>query len=386
MEDNNKNKTIDTSKLTIGSSFTYKELCELLNEPYKTSNSKKAQLDDWSRYFKYEKSGRSYTILDIYDEPLEKEDKYPSNAIYIKYIRTILLSILANTDGNRIRIDQKSLYKMFGMINDNYSKIQKLSLDHKVEKLKEIHEWMTAYEINDFYDRCGTKMSKIVKSSLDSLKNRALITYSEEYEYYVYEHEDLYDPRSRKVYRSYIADADETEYILKVKRETLEKYGCDNEGQIRFRKKSRAYYDEINNRLKNEMNWRGYKKVYTITYCQETSIKALERDKLELEKCGLNSAIIDFLDEQALRNYEKTEKIDKDSGQFRYPDSYVGLQQVLSYELLNIDKNRPKPYLLVEKERQEKQLDEMKELWINEQEMKDYEIDEIFGIYYGENE
>lgn len=381
MKDNNQNKEINTSNLVVGSSFTYKKLCELLNEPYKTGNAKNVQLEDWKRYFKYEKNGRNYMILDIYRKPLEKEYKYPSNAIYVKYISTILLSLLANTEGNRMRIDQKSLYKMFGMINDNYTKIQKLDTDSKVEKLKEIHEWMTAYEINDFYDRCGTKMSRIVKSSLDSLKNRALITYSEEYEYYVYEHEDLYDPRSRKVYRSYIADADETEYILKVKRETLEKYGCDNEGQIRYKKKSRAYYDEINDRLKKEMNWKGYKKVYTITYCQETSIKALEKDKLNMGKCGLNSAIIDFLDDQALRNYEKTKKVDKKSDEFRYPDSYVGLQQVLSYELLNIDKNRPKPPLLVEKEQREKQTDDMAELWQEEQKMKESgdEIDEIFG-------
>lgn len=380
MKDNS-NKVIDTAKLIIGGSETYKKLCELLNEPYKTGNAKNVQLEDWKRYFKYEKSGRYYTILDIYDKPLEKEYKYPSNSIYVKYISTILLSLLANTDSNRIRIDQRSLYKMFGMINDNYVKIQKLNTDKKVEKLQEIHEWMTAYEINDFYDRCGSKMSRIVKNSLDSLKNRALITYSEEYEYYVYEHENVYNPYSRKVYRSYIADADETEYILKVKRETLEKYGCDNEGQIRYRKKSRAYYDEINDRLKQELNWCGYKKVYIITYCQETSIKALEQDKLKLEKCGLNSAIIDFLDDQALRNYEKTKEIPADSGQFRYPDSYVGLQQVLSYELLNIDKNRPKPPLLVEKAQREKQTNDMAELWMDEQKMKEIgdEIDEIFG-------
>lgn len=352
MKTNNGN----TSSLTVGHSYLYKELCELLNEPYKTSNSKKKQLNEWSNCFRYEKSGRNFTILEIYDKPLEKECKYPSNAVYSKYISTILLSILANTEGNRIRVDQKSLYKMFGLINDNYIKIQKLDETNKEKEMKEIHEWMTAYEINDFYDRCGRKMNDIVKSSLNSLKNRALITYAEEYEYFVYEHEDLYDPRSRKVYRGYIADADETEYILKVKRETLKKCGCDNEGQIYYRKKSREYYDEINRRFKEERNWRSYKKVYTITYCQETSIEALEQDKLKMERYGLNSAIIDFLDNQALRNYEK-------SG---YPDNYVGLQQVLSYELLNIDKDREKPFLLVEKENRDKQLDDMTELWLRE--------------------
>lgn len=79
--------TIDTSQLEIGMIVkNYKELCQLLNEEVKAGDSKVAQLKEWQRYFNFErpKYKQSYIILDIYDEPLEKEDnrKQGNNNIY----------------------------------------------------------------------------------------------------------------------------------------------------------------------------------------------------------------------------------------------------------------------------------------------------------------
>lgn len=59
----------------------YPELCELLGEEIKTSNSKKAQLKKWSSYFSWDKNGHKYTIKEIYDNPLPVEDgRYNGNA------------------------------------------------------------------------------------------------------------------------------------------------------------------------------------------------------------------------------------------------------------------------------------------------------------------
>ena len=70
---------VDTTNIEEGMFLSkgYKELCVLLNEkPLKSgSNSYKAQLKRWARYFKMEKGrGRSLVILDIYDEPLPVDD------------------------------------------------------------------------------------------------------------------------------------------------------------------------------------------------------------------------------------------------------------------------------------------------------------------------
>lgn len=97
---------VDTTNLEAGMFLRkgYKELCILVNEkPLKSgSNSYKAQLKRWARYFKMEKGrGRSLVILDIYDEPLPIEDgrKNGNRNIYLKYIETILLKYIYYKNG-----------------------------------------------------------------------------------------------------------------------------------------------------------------------------------------------------------------------------------------------------------------------------------------------
>lgn len=334
--------TMRTNNLIIGDYVTYKKLCELLNEPYKDGNAKKAQLKEWLRYFDYEKIDSKFLILDVYNEPLEKEYQYPANAIYIKYIEVLLLSLLASTEGNMITIAPQSLYKTFGMINDNFTRIQRLEPDERLKELQKVHSYMTDFEINDFFERCKSKFSKVIKGAFNSLQKRMLIKFSEEYEYYVLEKENLFDmrPNPKMTVRKYIADADDIEYILKVKRETLLKYGCEEESQIYLKKKTLPYYNEINRRVKEERNWVGLYKVYVINYSRDTSIEALEKDQLILQKYGLNETLIKYINQQAINNYDKTKNLPKDSEEFRYPDSYVSMQHLLSDKLLRIEQKK----------------------------------------------
>lgn len=68
-------EVIDTSKLKIGMTVkNYKVLCELLGEPVKDGKSKKYQLQNFSRFFDWEKIGQKFIISDIYTSPLDKED------------------------------------------------------------------------------------------------------------------------------------------------------------------------------------------------------------------------------------------------------------------------------------------------------------------------
>ena len=93
---------IDTSKLEIGMTVkNYKVLCELLGQDVKDGKSKKYQLEDFARYFDWEKSGQKFIISDIYDTPLTKEDKRKlgNNSIYVKCIEVILLQYLSKQEG-----------------------------------------------------------------------------------------------------------------------------------------------------------------------------------------------------------------------------------------------------------------------------------------------
>jgi len=54
----------------------YKQLCALLNQPdYQGGCQRNSQLQDFQRYFEYQKVGQKFVITDIFDTPLAKEDK-----------------------------------------------------------------------------------------------------------------------------------------------------------------------------------------------------------------------------------------------------------------------------------------------------------------------
>lgn len=62
-----------------------RELCDILGVPYKSQgSSRECQLNDFKRYFNWEKSGHKFIITDIYDTPLEKIIKRNNNLGHYK--------------------------------------------------------------------------------------------------------------------------------------------------------------------------------------------------------------------------------------------------------------------------------------------------------------
>lgn len=58
--------------ITIGRFKNYRKICEYLHEPIKTGKSKQLQLEDWKRYFEYERNGNAFVITKVYDTVREK--------------------------------------------------------------------------------------------------------------------------------------------------------------------------------------------------------------------------------------------------------------------------------------------------------------------------
>ena len=71
---------VKSEKIKENQIYTYKELCQLFDEPLKNSDSKVAQLKEWRRYFRWSNPTRQkYKIEEIYDAPLEKQDNRKNN-------------------------------------------------------------------------------------------------------------------------------------------------------------------------------------------------------------------------------------------------------------------------------------------------------------------
>lgn len=86
---------VDTSNLIIGMEVeSYPALCQLLGEEATTGKSKQIQMENWKRYFDFEKPKykNCFIILDIYDEPLPAEERkryYRSK--YINELKVLIL-------------------------------------------------------------------------------------------------------------------------------------------------------------------------------------------------------------------------------------------------------------------------------------------------------
>ena len=70
---------MNIEKLEVGTYKNYKVLCEVLGEPVKKGDSKKAQLKEWSRYFNFEKQGHKIIVTEIYSKPKPKQDGRVTN-------------------------------------------------------------------------------------------------------------------------------------------------------------------------------------------------------------------------------------------------------------------------------------------------------------------
>ena len=115
------------NKLEVGLVIkNYKKMCELLDETIKTSNAKKAQENEWKRYFDWEKEGQNYIITIIHSEPLPKNDGRDNNNIYSKYIEKLVLDLLVqkySSDANnrRLFLSKENMLQALNMVNNNYS-------------------------------------------------------------------------------------------------------------------------------------------------------------------------------------------------------------------------------------------------------------------------
>ena len=329
-----------SKKIEAGELITYKEVCNRLDIPYYSSgNQKKAQLKELKRYIEFEPVNRKWLILDIYTSPLDKEVRaVPKNSIYVKYVECVLLNYLSKQPGNEAYITKNNLWLLLGMVNNNYNFYK-----DKYDVLHETNELMTFFEVNNFYQRSNSYLSKIVESSLNSLKRRYLIEWYKPYMISI----TLEDGN----FEYHEANVNETEKILELKRNTLLDFGFEDERQLIFSniKKKKEYYDTLEQKFKETYGWDKVYQAYHIIYNRKNVITALSRDQIELQKLALNEKVIDKINLQA-ENIVEEKGINSDNVaemlvlgeevKFAYPLVYVEVQKMLAEKLLRIDSSR----------------------------------------------
>lgn len=338
--ENSESEEIDTSKLEVGMVVkNYKELCKLLRQEVKDGKSKKYQIENFKRYFDFEKSGQKFIITDIYEIPLPKEDKRKTgnNSIYVKYIELILLQYLSKQEGFTKTFTKRNWWELLGMVNRKYNKVSKKYLEN-------IDYTITPFEINHFYQRCNKKLEQILFSALNNLKNRKLLIW------------DLQtvivtmDEKHKEKY--FLANDEDKKKILQIERYILKNVmGFEKIIQVFCRFKQNEYYTLVNNKLFELYGWNYYFKQIKLIYTQKDVLEAIQQSEVDLQKALLNEKIIQTLNDNAKEKY-RTDKLKLEqtrsnlvwgdykyiakSGVWNIPDTYLEAQRILTEELINI--------------------------------------------------
>ena len=378
---------IDTSGLELGMVVkNYREMCRILNEQICEGNSKKAQLKEWSRYFLWEKKGQKFIILDIYDEPLPKEDGRANKNIYATYIEVILIKILAKQKNSKdpFYFTTNQMWKLLGMINNNYKNI---SLDELNDRIPEYD--VKPFDVKKFYQRCNQRLRDILFSSLDRLESRALIKYDREIVIV------FYDEDNHKI--SLPANDQQKKKILKAERRTLLDMGLESKRHVYASFKDTEFFERMNAYLQEWYGWEyvfnrikiNYNKsdILDTVYKDEMNLKK-EFEEMKLQRLGLNDKVVEALYknarvmaenkhkksdqeyQEAIEKYKEEHMMigsipesflptKKELGIFDYFPYFVELQNRLTDELISIRKPQEKKILIDFNDDETKELDEL---------------------------
>lgn len=327
----------------------YKEMCSLLGETIGTGNQKKAQLTEWQRYFDYEKDGQKFIITEIYDEPLPimAGRSKGNNAIYVKYIETLLLHLLSKQDNQTLVCTKNYLLVALGMTDSRYTNETTRKILTKVKSFRD-------YELHEFDNRAYQVFHRILFSSLNNLKNRCLINWKQELHY-----EKISETTGET--EMGIATEDEEIRYMALKREILVQMGYDHLRDIYFRNKTEEFYELLTDRAYDEFGWdRAYTK-YRILFTKSNVIQAipitenqLNQLQLKQQKLELNDKIMDALNNNAQSKYDNMlVKYQKEYDKlcminncdfipsdvikaYLPPKNYVEVQQMIAEELIRI--------------------------------------------------
>lgn len=160
------------SILEINQLYTYKQICEILEIPYKTGEAKMKQLSDLQHSYEYVKQGTKYLITKIKNAELITTDNRKVTSDNIKHILMATLSTL--NDDEIYYASNKDLLKLCYMINNNYSALLNDSTNkYSVKKRYNFDDSFILY-VNETYDI----LKPTLKRALDSMVKHMEISLS----------------------------------------------------------------------------------------------------------------------------------------------------------------------------------------------------------------
>lgn len=293
--------------LQIGKQYTRKELFELvLGEEPRKGDSLKRQIKIIDSKLKYEvkKVGRNniYTPIEFYkSEQIELSGKYE------KLISPMILSKLNDSPTKSITLPTNLLMKEFGMINDNYIKHSKYitSTSEKID--------VKPYNLLQFNNVVDTNIKKILKRSLESLRDKNIIRYD-----MVTMIAFTIKGRNKSDKCYILANNEMLGIIQETTYRALEHFDIVKESDVYKSGKSHQFYKLINDAIKQkiesillnqidleldeEIIFNYYYSAYRISSTDYIIKKQLSKEEYKVSMNALNGLVVNYLN----NNIEKT--------------------------------------------------------------------------------
>lgn len=175
--------SLSLSDLQIGGVYkNYQELCNVLGTVPVTGNQKKLQMKHWNNYFSYKKTGRSFTITDIFyptkqRTKLSEQQYYQSiktgpytslnyrRSKYSYYLVPLLISLIYKKE--ELTFTYSDLFYKLGFVNRKYS-----NLKTQCQKADQ-----TKWVLTNFYRLSFFTIFPALNKTLTSMRNKEIIDY-----------------------------------------------------------------------------------------------------------------------------------------------------------------------------------------------------------------
>jgi len=289
----------------------YKALVTILDESVKTGKSKQLQLDDLARYFTYIKDKQKFIVTEIFVEPLEKIDhrREGNYSKYVEHVKYLLLKKLSTCEGYKCTFTKNNLFNFLGMVNPLYLK----KVNAKQELVNKDTR-ISTFDFNNFYLRANDRMTKILFSSLNSLKNQFLINHKEL---------DIIVRKDKNGIEEHKEATDEEiKILLNVKYNVLLDMELNSITQVIFKFRTEEFYRKVNEILQKEYDiYYSYKQI-ELLFTKKNILHELSLLESKMHRQELNDKTIDVINLHARQTYDKNiEKYDRELDDFLYNDA-----------------------------------------------------------------
>lgn len=308
-----------------GKECKYCDLCNMLQVPRKTGNSKLAQIKDMRTVMELvEREKGIYIPIRLY----EIEKTQLSSGLLREEIEVLTLDLLARNEGRHISLTIKRLMRALEMINDNYIKgynYEKIYLD--LEELTKVD----SDTIGDVYGVINTKGARNIKKALNDLRDKALIIWESKMmvcvKECIYKHSVsgriMYDEDDKPIVEreemvSRFPTDKEKEIVLDIKRKAMKEMGVKNMRFFDFNKEADMKFKARCKQLLKDTDIEYYYYVYDITYNSEEVLEELKRSELAEVRNRLNMKILD----QTMKTIEERKESNELQLQEKFGEAY----------------------------------------------------------------